>query len=415
LSTVNHAEPHQEILIIRHGGHDDHDDHHGGAWKIAFADFMTAMMCFFLVMWLINAANEETKAAVASYFNPIKLTDKNASRRGLDEEGQGSTSAQTQAQSETDPAASIAGVGAAETGNMKQEVASESANAEKYTDEHLFSNPYAVLAEIAAETGNLQNLSEKGEGGAQLSGPATGASGGESFRDPFAPDFWSQQIIPGVDSPPTEDNALSEAGDEKTPETAQRTAETAEAGKTSDPAAEAEKPAAQAEHAPAKPVDPAKASEAVEKQAAEIRKEIAQALGANGKLADGLSVEATPQGVMISVTDQLDFGMFEIGSAVPRRDLVLAMEKIGKILSERSGSLHIYGHTDGRPFAGGQYDNWRLSTARAHSAYYMLVRSGLDEKRLTEVAGFPDRKLKVQSDPLAASNRRIEILLEAAG
>jgi chemotaxis protein MotB len=93
LSTANHAEPHQEILIIRHGGHDDHDDHHGGAWKIAFADFMTAMMCFFLVMWLINAANEETKAAVASYFNPIKLTDKNASRRGLDEEGQGSTAA----------------------------------------------------------------------------------------------------------------------------------------------------------------------------------------------------------------------------------------------------------------------------------------------------------------------------------
>lgn len=415
LSTVNHAEPHQEILIIRHGGHDDHDDHHGGAWKIAFADFMTAMMCFFLVMWLINAANEETKAAVASYFNPIKLTDKNASRRGLDEEGQGSTAAQTQAQSETDPAASIAGVGAAETGNMKQEVASESADAEKYTDEHLFSNPYAVLAEIAAETGNLQNLSEKGEGGAQLSGPATGASGGESFRDPFAPDFWSQQIIPGVDSPPTEDNTLSEAGDETTPETARRTAETAEAGKTSDPAAEAEKPAAQAEHAPAKPVDPAKPSEAVEKQAAEIRKEIAQALGANGKLADGLTVEATPQGVMISVTDQLDFGMFEIGSAVPRRDLVLAMEKIGKVLSERSGSLHIYGHTDGRPFAGGQYDNWRLSTARAHSAYYMLVRSGLDEKRLTEVAGFADRKLKVQADPLAASNRRIEILLEAAG
>ncbi len=37
------------------------------SWKIAFADFMTAMMCFFLVMWLINAANEQTKAAVASF------------------------------------------------------------------------------------------------------------------------------------------------------------------------------------------------------------------------------------------------------------------------------------------------------------------------------------------------------------
>src|SRR3954469_15210365 len=41
---------------------------HGGAWKVAYADFVTAMMCFFLVMWLMGA-DEETKAAVAHYFN----------------------------------------------------------------------------------------------------------------------------------------------------------------------------------------------------------------------------------------------------------------------------------------------------------------------------------------------------------
>ena len=46
------------------------------------------------------------------------------------------------------------------------------------------------------------------------------------------------------------------------------------------------------------------------------------------------------------------------------------------------------------------YDNWRLSTARAHSAYYMLVRAGLDEKRITEVAGFADRKLKIDGRPV---------------
>ena len=46
---------------------------------------MTAMMCFFLVMWLINAANEQTKAAVASYFNPVKLVDRNTSRKGLED------------------------------------------------------------------------------------------------------------------------------------------------------------------------------------------------------------------------------------------------------------------------------------------------------------------------------------------
>src|SRR5690606_34284165 len=44
------------------------------------------------------------------------------------------------------------------------------------------------------QTATLQNVSEKGDGGAQTSGPATGAQGGESYRDPFAPDFWSQEV-----------------------------------------------------------------------------------------------------------------------------------------------------------------------------------------------------------------------------
>lgn len=121
---------------------------------------------------------------------------------------------------------------------------------------------------------------------------------------------------------------------------------------------------------------------------------------------------ATANGVTVSITDQLDFGMFEVGSAVPRRELVLAMEKIGKVLSERPGSISISGFTDARPFRNQNYDNWRLSTARAHSAYYMLVRAGLDEKRVTEVAGFADRKLKDAAQPLSAVNRRIEIHLE---
>ena len=76
MSAVGADEHPHEIIIVRHA-HGDHDEaHHGGVWKIAFADFMTAMMCFFLVTWLISAANEQTKAAVASYFNPVKLIDR---------------------------------------------------------------------------------------------------------------------------------------------------------------------------------------------------------------------------------------------------------------------------------------------------------------------------------------------------
>ncbi len=55
----------QPIIIRRKKG--GHGEHHGGAWKVAFADFMTAMMAFFLVMWMVGQ-KDEVKQAVAGYF-----------------------------------------------------------------------------------------------------------------------------------------------------------------------------------------------------------------------------------------------------------------------------------------------------------------------------------------------------------
>jgi len=285
----------------------------------------------------------------------------------------------------------------------------------------------------------MQNVSAKGEGGAQAAGPATGASGGESYRDPFAPDFWSQQVAapgaeataerakiegdpvkpgekvatvavpkvkvvpaaPPLTAAPLEPPATPEKTDAKGgPKAAQGEAE-AKAEK-----AESEQAADKGDKAPSK---------ATLQEAADIKKELAKAFLPGEKLADGVSVEATDKGVVISITDQLDFGMFEIGSAMPRRELVLAMEKIGQIINEKKGTITISGHTDARPFRSETYDNWRLSTARAHSAYYMLVRGGVDESRITEVAGFADRQPKIVSDPMAAANRRIEILMAAGG
>ncbi len=52
----------KRITIVQAGGH-------GGAWKVAFADFMTAMMAFFLVMWLISSASEDEKKAISEYFS----------------------------------------------------------------------------------------------------------------------------------------------------------------------------------------------------------------------------------------------------------------------------------------------------------------------------------------------------------
>lgn len=46
------------------------DGHHGGAWKVAYADFVTAMMAFFMLMWLLNATSEQQRAGLADYFTP---------------------------------------------------------------------------------------------------------------------------------------------------------------------------------------------------------------------------------------------------------------------------------------------------------------------------------------------------------
>jgi chemotaxis protein MotB len=50
--------------IINGGGH------HGGAWKVAYADFVTAMMAFFMLMWLLNATTEKQRKGIADFFNP---------------------------------------------------------------------------------------------------------------------------------------------------------------------------------------------------------------------------------------------------------------------------------------------------------------------------------------------------------
>ncbi len=64
--------PEPEVLIkkVKAKGH---DAHHGGAWKIAYADFVTAMMAFFLLMWLLGATNEDQRKGIADYFAPTVM------------------------------------------------------------------------------------------------------------------------------------------------------------------------------------------------------------------------------------------------------------------------------------------------------------------------------------------------------
>ena len=64
----------QPVIIVKKGGH-KHGGHHGGAWKVAYADFVTAMMAFFLVMWIVGQSNP-MKAGVAGYFRDPGVFDR---------------------------------------------------------------------------------------------------------------------------------------------------------------------------------------------------------------------------------------------------------------------------------------------------------------------------------------------------
>ncbi len=365
----------QSIIIVRRSGESE-DGHHGGAWKIAFADFMTAMMAFFLVMWLTSVSDESTKKQIAQYFNPIELTSEVPPSDGL-------------TKSEAAPAAPPEAATGPNSQPGQPGGKPVGGSAEGGEDQALFRDPYAVLAEIVAEGGPaVQNGTVQGRpDGSGL----PGLNGGDAYRDPFDPTSWQLQPNSVASASDLSDRPLSEtpapAGDEfKTVATLA---------------------------APAPPeAAPATAQTAQEADAARLEREIEA-----GTAAADVDVKAGAPGsgtVTISLADTLDTGMFQIGSARPSADAIRLMEKIAAILKDRPGTIVIRGHTDARPYSGGngRLDNWRLSTDRAHMAYYMLMRGGLDDARVESIEGVADRQPTNAADPEAASNRRIEILLK---
>ena len=72
------------IIIIKRYDEDGAHAHHGGGWKVAYADFMTAMMAFFLLLWILAASDEEKLRGLANYFTPT-LSDNGASSDGAND------------------------------------------------------------------------------------------------------------------------------------------------------------------------------------------------------------------------------------------------------------------------------------------------------------------------------------------
>jgi chemotaxis protein MotB len=372
-----------ELVIIRRRTNDDEAKHHGGVWKIAYADFMTAMMAFFLVMWLINSTDKKTLTQVATYFNPLRLTDKRPSPKGLEEpdgnEGKDSSGEKGAKKSdgETKGKKKADGAQSGEVRSRGQPFQSELQDQEQ-------KHP----ADVGASPGESPRQ-----------------AGGRAYRDPFD-SVHRSEIVPSEPSngkvvratPPLEAPQGADPGRTTPPLTAPSVADVGREAPT------------EAKTAPPSQQPSKEGNDRAD--AAQLEAAIKQAVSDSlPGIVPNIDVVATPDGVLISLTDDYEFGMFAIASAEPRPAMIVVMDKVAKILLARSEPLVIRGHTDRRPYRTATYDNWRLSAARAHMAYVMLARSGVDEKRFERIEGHADRSLRVAQDPEAAQNRRIEILL----
>jgi chemotaxis protein MotB len=390
---------HEVFIIKRHGG--GHEDaHHGGVWKIAFADFMTAMMAFFLVMWLISA-NDKTKATIASYFNPVKLVDTTTQPKGLEdakavESSAPSSKGSKNATAKEAPSKENPKAEAQEAAKGGGEEAASKAK-EKRLSAAVLDDPYAALAEI---------VGSKGTGERAITPPLPSTTkttinaithkGGEAFRDPFAPPPPLQAAALPSDAAEADAQPLPPGGNPKI---------------SGSDAAKGE-PVMQSKGVAAEQVSKPMTADATT-QVDDIKSQIMAAAKSNGQDKSGpqIDVRKSDGGLLISLTDTSDFEMFSSASAVPSRRVVVLMERIAQILKSKQGSIVVRGFTDSRPYKAGRYDNWHLSLDRAQVTHYMLVRGGFDEGRIGHIEGYADRNPRTGVDPTSPLNRRIEILL----
>ena len=287
--------------------------HHGGAWKVAYADFVTVMMAFFLLLWLLNAVTEEQKKGIAAYFRPT-LAVQNTSATFTILTGQ------------AQPMDDMSG-------------------------------------------GSSQDSEEESEEQAMQQAPATGEGDRPQQLEGEKPDIGT--------------------GNEPQPGKGDKPVDLEEAEKT------------------------VAANE--QKQLEKIQEDIKNAIKDDPELKElekNLKIDQTEDGIRIQLLDQEKVSMFPSGSAAMNPRSKELLEKVAEVVKTLPNKIEISGHTDAKPYVGGDnYTNWELSADRANASRRVLVGAGINPDRLTMIKGRADTDPFVKTDPFDPQNRRISIVL----
>jgi chemotaxis protein MotB len=338
--------------------------HHGGAWKVAYADFVTAMMAFFLLMWLLNATSDDQRRGIADYFSPMNPLAHATSGTGLPFGGK----------TPFEEGSYISNLG---TVSIMPGHSTAPSTPENPVDPA----PQQVHGAAATEPDSISE-------GQKSFDPA-----GRTDKDPER----RATKLPGA--------GLSDSAARVSPDAR---ALALVGIKTQQAQAVTARAEAQAEELRAR-------LEAAERASMTAAADQLRAAISGDKLLTDLShqvtIDITPEGLRIQLLDEDRRPMFASGASVMQDRARQLLLKVAAVLKGMNEPISIAGHTDSTPYRGTDKTNWELSTERANATRRLLVEAGLPEQRFRSVTGNADRDPLLPNDPSAAANRRIAIVV----
>ncbi|MHA1558729.1 MAG: flagellar motor protein MotB [Alphaproteobacteria bacterium] len=291
------------IIIKRKVKKEEHESHGGGTWKIAYADFVTAMMGFFMLMWLINVLSGRQKVALSEYFSG-KL-------HGILSGSKGILTGQSISQQE-----------------KKKNI--------------IFKDSSGITKGERKKDIKLSDKKVK-EGAFDASDP-----------DPLQ----KQQKLNKVINNTKLQN-----------------------------------------------------EEYLLKFARFLYRNL-QSVNSISNLSEHVSLQLKPEGMLVQIFDKEQRSMFPVGSFSPYPYTKDIIKSVAITLKKWPNKIVILGHTDSLPYATYRnYSNWELSTERAHTCRRILEECGLGMNRIDSIVGKGDTEPLIKSNPRAAANRRIGILI----
>ena len=342
----------EQTVIIKRVDDDGHDDHHGGGWKVAYADFMTAMMAFFLLLWILAASDEEKLRGLADYFTP-SLSEAGGRGEGI-----------------------LAGQVLAEDGILS---GTDGPRSEVQLPSFGQENPLAVFDSRIRYDERHASAASPVEGG------ANGEEGG------LSDDQASLEMLNGATSNGTDG---AEASELEGTDRERLNQQEIEAGF-------------------AELLEKEKARvEALEAVQAEVQAALAKEPNLSG-FAENLRFELSEEGLEIQIVDNEGRSMFAVGSAQVEGRTRQLIDILAASIASSDWPLEISGHTDSLPYASGaSYTNWELSADRANATRRALIARGVNASRIAGVNAYADTDPIGTTDAAAPKNRRIGILLK---